>query len=325
MKSVISGKRLAVTGSSGFIGTNLVEHLKLNNELLAIDAVEPKLASHWQFFKNVDLRDKDDLAAQLKAFRPDAILHFGARTDLSGRTLTDYDANIEGVRNVAQVARQLDSTPVMYASSRLVFAIDHSPRHSWDYRPSTPYGASKVLGERIVRDEFSSEPWLIVRPTSIWGPHFGVPYRTFFDSVRARRYFKVQGKRPLKSFGYVGNLVYQVENLLANLSANESLQTAYWLSDFEPTDINDWSNEIAAEFDVKAPRELPYRALKVVARAGDVLAKAGTSPPLTSFRLANLLTDMVYDTSREQAICGELPYSRQRGVEITCDWVTKSQ
>lgn len=33
--------------------------------------------------------------------------------------------------------------------------------------------------------------WCIIRPTSIWGPWFGVPYRNFFDMVMHRMYFQI--------------------------------------------------------------------------------------------------------------------------------------
>ena len=47
-------------------------------------------------------------------------------------------------------------------------------------------------------------------------------------------------------------------------------------------------------------------------------------PPLTSFRLNNLLTDAVFDMSPLELIAGTLPYDMKQGVEITVDWMRKA-
>jgi hypothetical protein len=65
-----------------------------------------------------------------------------------------------------------------------------------------------------------------------------------------------------------------------------------------------------------------YGALKAAAVIGDVAKKAGMkNPPLTSFRLDNLTTPMVYDLNREERICGKLPYSLEEATERTVKWL----
>jgi hypothetical protein len=54
----------------------------------------------------------------------------------------------------------------------------------------------------------------MVRPTSIWGPWFEIPYRTFFDATARGRYLHPRGRKVRKSFGYVGNTVYQLDRLM---------------------------------------------------------------------------------------------------------------
>jgi len=66
-----------------------------------------------------------------------------------------------------------------------------------------------VLGARMV-----DLPWVLVRPTSIWGPWFDVPYRNFFLSVARRRYVHPAGKRIHKSFGFVGNITWHLHRLM---------------------------------------------------------------------------------------------------------------
>ena len=62
--------------------------------------------------------------------------------------------------------------------------------------------------------------------------------------------------------------------------------------------------------------------LTVIAKIGDFLQVLGwKNPPLTSFRLNNLITNMVYDMSDLENLCGKLPYNLEEGVKITADWM----
>jgi dTDP_gluc_dehyt: dTDP-glucose 4,6-dehydratase len=56
-------KKILITGGSGFIGTNLIEHLlkKTDAELLTFDINEPKIDSHNRFWKRVDIREYEEL------------------------------------------------------------------------------------------------------------------------------------------------------------------------------------------------------------------------------------------------------------------------
>jgi hypothetical protein len=62
--------------------------------------------------------------------------------------------------------------------------------------------------------------------------------------------------------------------------------------------------------------------LKVAAKCGDAAKDLGyKAPPMTSFRLNNLLTEMIHDTSPLRTVCGEVPFSMEEGVRVTCEWL----
>ena len=126
-----------------------------------------------------------------------------ARTDLDGSSIDDYSANTDGCRAVIEAAaRHPQIQRVIFASSMLVCALGYSPKHDSDYCPTTRYGESKVLGERYVREMAADHfPWTIVRPTSLWGPWFSVPYKKFFDAVARRMYLHPRGWRFIVRMG----------------------------------------------------------------------------------------------------------------------------
>jgi len=317
--------RVLITGGSGFIGTNLVENfLARQDEVVNLDIVAPRNPAHTGYWRYVDLRDSSAVRLAVQAVSPEIVLHMGARTDLEGRSIKDYAANTVGVDNLITALEGLrDLRHVVFASSRLVCRIGYQPVDEFDYCPSTPYGESKVVGEKIVRDadQRIPSPWVIVRPTSIWGPWFGVPYKTFFLAVAHGRYRHPGHVRVLKSFGFVGNTMYALQQLLDAPSHLVSKKTLY-LADYPPIDIAEMANTIQQALGVAPIRSVSIGLLRSAAWVGDCLKVLGwREPPLTSFRLNNLLTPMVHNTDPLQAVVGDLPYPMQQGVEITVNWL----
>jgi nucleoside-diphosphate-sugar epimerase len=322
-------KKIIITGGSGFIGTNLVEYLKkYNHDLLNFDINSPRNRSHDQFWVQGDIRDFARVKCEFGNINPNIIVHLAARTDLHGKTLSDYSANTDGVINVIQAARKCKNLQlILFASSRLVCRIGYGPKSENDYCPTTLYGESKIIGENLVRDnvDIISCPWLIFRPTSIWGPWFDTPYKEFFMSIIHRHYVHPKGRSIKKSFGYVGNTVYAINHLINNFPAELNGKTIY-MCDYEPIDVLDWGTQIATMYGVKRPREVSMRFLEFLAKCGDMLKTMGyKEPPLTSFRLDNILTDMIYDTSLLEKYCGPLPYSQAEGIKATLDWLQRKE
>ncbi len=324
-----SKKKVIVTGGSGFIGTNLVEHLiNQGHEVLNLDINPPRNCDQIGFWLQANILDLEMLSYEISKFSPDIIYHLAARTDLDGETISDYDANTIGVENLIKAtSRNTALQKVIFASSRLVCKIGYIPSGMEDYCPDTLYGQSKAMGEKIVR-VMSSQipcPWIIVRPTSIWGPWFDIPYKNFFLSIYRKQYFHPSSMRIKKSFGFVGNTVHQLGVLgSANCVAAHS-QTMY-LADYDAIDVEEMANMISAEFCNGPIVNFPMLVLKSCALIGDFLKRVGwKNPPLTTFRLNNLITSMEYDLEPLRAIAGPLPYTTYQGVEVTCKWLISSK
>jgi len=318
--------RILVTGGSGFIGTNAVQHwIARGFRVLNLDIKPPQNPEHWGVWTKCDITSIVDLKSAYESFRPHYLLHLAARTDLDERNnLRGYAANIEGVRNIVEIAgRAQELRRAIFASSRMVCRIDYQPRDDEDYAAPNLYGESKVHGERIVRDSRLSCEWLIVRPTSIWGPWFDVPYKQFFLAIRRGRYFNPGDCDAVKSFGFVGNTVRQIERLFEAPSETVNRRTLY-LCDYPPLHVRQWAEMIRESWRAARIISLPFSLLRSVAFAGDLLDRAGVKRvPLTSFRLDNLVTDMTYDTGLLEKLCGPLRYDLQEGVRLTVDWLSK--
>jgi nucleoside-diphosphate-sugar epimerase len=315
--------RLLVTGGSGFIGTNLVEfHARNGNDVLSLDIRPPRNPAHESHWRRVNLLDQRALRDEFDRFRPTHLLHMGARTDLHGESQADYAANLTGLSHVIDAAAVSTSLErAIFASSRMVCRIDHRPVGDEDYSPPNTYGESKMLGEQMVRRSELSVPWTIVRPTSIWGPWFDIPYKTFFLTIAKGRYVHVKGLDIAKSFGYVGNTVHELDRIAA-APLEQVRGRTFYLGDYPPIDVRDMAERIRRETEAPRIRTLPMPLLRIAGRGGDLARSLGwREPPLTSFRLSNLTTDMVYDLTSLESVVGPLPFSLEEGIRTTVRWM----
>ena len=70
--------RIVITGGSGFIGTNLVDHFSANgHEVLNLDIAPPRKAAHQKYWMKSDLMEGASLKKNIGSFSPEFILHMG--------------------------------------------------------------------------------------------------------------------------------------------------------------------------------------------------------------------------------------------------------
>lgn len=315
-------KRILITGGSGFIGTNIIDNLMHceDTTLLNIDIAEPKLLGHKELWKKVDIRSGDKLNEIVISFSPDYVIHLAARTDLNGKTLQNYDANMQGVSNLLDALEQVPNLKqAVFASSMYVCEPGYMPKDFEDYAPHTLYGKSKVETERFIKERNPKYTWSIIRPTSIWGPWFGEPYNKFFHIVLSHMYFHMGKRACRKTYGYVDNAIYQIMSIL-DADAEKVNRKVFYIGDYEPYDITEWANEIAKESGIWIPR-IPYWCFKCAGWFGDLLKKFGIAFPMTSFRLHNMTTDNVHNLEPIKSIAPNLPVSRIEGTKRTLDWI----
>lgn len=313
--------KILITGGSGFIGTNLIESLqKTDFEILSIDMTEPKIEGHKSIWKCLDIREKEALVKAIDVFQPDYVIHLAARTDLNGKVLQDYDANMQGVSNLLDALEQVPNLKqVVFASSMYVCEPGYMPKDFEDYAPHTLYGESKVITEKIIKERNPQYIWSIIRPTSIWGPWFGEPYNKFFHIVLNHMYFHMGKRACKKTYGYVDNAIFQIMSIL-RADKEKVNRKVFYIGDYEPYDITEWANEIANEEGIKIPC-IPYWCFVCAGKFGDLLKNLGIAFPMTSFRLHNMTTNNVHDLTPIKLIAPDLPVPRVEGTKRTLEWI----
>lgn len=313
-------EKILITGGSGFIGTNLIDCLKDKYCILNLDISDPRSASQKIFHRRINILEYEIFLKELTNFEPSFVIHLAARTDLSGKSIDEYKTNTTGTLNLLNALKQCKSIKkVIFCSSKFVTPNGYEIRDEFDTCPHTCYGHSKQVMEDIIRNHPPNCEWLIVRPTSIWGPYFSEPYKQFFEFIMKGFYFHIGRNKCYKTYGYVGNAVYQIHQLLIN--DLEQINTkVFYLGDYTPYEVSEWADEIAKEAHAKIYR-VPRVIVRLVAFFGDFLKALNVSFPMTSFRYFNMVLDGTNNLDSTKCIVKSLPFTRKQGIRKTILWL----
>ena len=149
-----------VCGGAGYIGSHMAKWLATRG--IAVTVLDNLSTGHreavrWGPLVEADLLRPDTLEPVFAATRFDAVMHFCARS-LVGESMArpyDYYANnVTGTLNLLQAMHRHDVQRLVFSSTAAVFGQPVGQRIDEDHpkQPINPYGASKLMVERILSD-----------------------------------------------------------------------------------------------------------------------------------------------------------------------------
>ncbi|MBE7218402.1 MAG: UDP-glucose 4-epimerase GalE [Caulobacteraceae bacterium] len=170
-----------VTGGAGYIGAHLVRRLQADGWAVTVlddlstgrrEVVPPSAR-----FELGDVGDGERLATLLADIRPEAVFHLAAYTSAPGsiaEPLRCYRANVEASRVLIEAALAAPSRPsVVFSSTAAIYgAAGAAPlRETAPAAPLNPYGASKLMTERMLADAHAAHglPYVALRYFNVAG------------------------------------------------------------------------------------------------------------------------------------------------------------
>jgi nucleoside-diphosphate-sugar epimerase len=313
---------IAITGGSGFIGTNMIEELLAENnvKLLNLDIAPPQVQAHEKFWTACNLLEPDAVRDALRRFQPTRVIHLAGRTDMLGNTVDDYAANHVGTENLIRAIRETRSVErVIFTSSQFVVGPGELPRSDCDFRPHTIYGVSKVKSEEAVRHANLACIWTIIRPTNIWGKWHPRYPNEFWKVLKQGRYFHPRGDRIIRSYGYVRNIVQQMFTILDRTPDVVDRETFY-LGD-PPIDLVEWTNAFSVELRGSPVRVVPRLLLRGIGLIGDVVVATGRSFPLYTSRYRSMTESYLTPMEKTFERLGLPTITLHEGVHETVAWL----
>lgn len=220
-------RRVLVTGSCGFIGSHLCDHLiNAGYGICGVDNIDPQvhgsppkiplyLNENMQLFV-CDVRDRDHLQRALKEFRPDAVIHLAAKVGVgqSAYEMAEYtSANVWGTAVLLECLTKFPISKLIVASSMSVYgegaarnaAYDNGRGERWETVPvATDEDHQPDLQSIYALTKYDQE-----RLCLLFGKAYNVP-------TIALRFFNVYGTRQSLSNPYTGVMAIFASRLLNN-------------------------------------------------------------------------------------------------------------
>ena len=167
--------RILVTGGAGYIGSHTcVELLEAGYDVVVLDNLSnssekslervEKITGKKVTFYKADILDKDALNKIFDAEKIDAVIHFAglkAVGESVAKPWEYYQNNIAGTLVLVDVMRQHNCKNIIFSSSATVYGDPEVLPITEDCKvggTTNPYGTSKLMIERILKDINISNP-----------------------------------------------------------------------------------------------------------------------------------------------------------------------
>jgi GlcNAc-P-P-Und epimerase len=206
-------KIVNVVGGSGFVGTRLVTRLLPNFDVKVIDK-NPSIQYPTKFLYS-DVRSANDLYTSL--CEDSVIINLAAehRDDVSPKILYD-EVNIDGAKNICDVARHHKINKIIFTSSVAVYGFSPlGTDESGKINPFNDYGRTKWGAEKIYKEWQSEDPTnrtlVIVRPTVIFGERNRGNVFNLLKQIASGKFVMVGNGLNRKSMAYVENVAAFLE------------------------------------------------------------------------------------------------------------------
>ena len=170
--------KIFITGTAGQLGYDCVlEATHRGYTVIPSDVVIGPFSewgTHGLAFHQLDITKAEEVQKTMEAYRPDAIIHCAAWTNVDGaEDPANRDKvfliNETGTKNIAEAAKAIDGK-MIYISTDYVY--DGAGTEPWnpackDFAPLNVYGASKLAGEKAVTSLLKK--FFIVRIAWVFG------------------------------------------------------------------------------------------------------------------------------------------------------------
>lgn len=322
----LSGRRVLVTGATGFIGSHLAERLLRTGSSVRVAARRPEraavLSEAGAEVRTVDLTEPKTLAGCCDDV--EVVFHCGAWLGTPYSRDAAYATNVVGTRSLAEEALRAGVARFVHVSSIAVYG----PVRSGVITEESPlwggvelYGDSKIGAEDALREVASRGlPAVIARPGMVYGP------RSRGWTIRLVQWIN-QGRPAMVAGGHGYARPIFIENLLDALILCALRPVAG--ETFTLIDVNmRWCDylERYGRMVGKKARSVSNFTSWLIAVTDETRSAFTRRPPrVRRTALGYAVSHATYSTEKAHRLLGWMPrYSMDQAMEITKAWLIEN-
>lgn len=215
-------KSVLITGGAGYIGSHIVHTLRdYGYDIVVIDnlcnARLDCIDGHVTFYQQ-DILDTDGLKRVLGQHKIDTVIHMAAFLSVEEsmmQPLKYYRNNVAGTLSLLAACEDCGVKKLVFSSTGATYASSEKPLRETDAtEPTSPYGQSKLMAEKIIRDHVTSSNMKAV----------------------ILRYFNVAGADPKGRTGQQGTNATHLISRACQSAAGDRAEMAMYGTDYATPD-----------------------------------------------------------------------------------------
>ena len=318
-----------ITGGTGFIGSRLALACAARDENVRVFAQRntPAERQNCQQLEQhgvtiVEGSVTDSGAAARACDGVDVIYHLAAaQHEANVPDKHYYDVNVEGTRNLLEVAVGSGVRRFVHGSTIGVYGIgrngpvqDDSP-----LQPDNIYGKTKLEGEKVVRQFFDKLPIAIVRISETYGPGDRRLLK-LFHGIQKGRFFHIGDGQNLHHLVYIDDLI---EGLRLAATEEAAVGNTFVLAGPKAVTTKEMIQCICRAANVNMPRlRIPLWPLMTTAVVMEgVMRPLGIQPPLHRRRMNFFVKSFQFSCDNARKLLGYEPkVSVEEGMRRTHEW-----
>lgn len=300
-------KKVVVTGAAGKLGQVVcAAFLKARWRVVGIARSKSDVPKGSKVsFTVIDLCDggEQNIAKLSKLVRGSVAVHLAGLVDLSASRRELFKANVLTTINLLKACKKSGVARFVHCSSTSVHRTPHylpiDEKHP--FTPINDYGKTKLAAEKLVAK--SGLPFVVIRPTVIYGPHFSQQFQKF-------RAAALSGSLPIVGSGN-NRLGFVYEQDLADAfvlaaTRKQAVGNSFIIASPEKITqkqaLKEFCSAISAPAPARSiPKKLAYLAAKISLLKSRLL---GGKPSVTVEEVHTLSEDRYYNVKKAQKLLG---------------------
>lgn len=294
---------IAIIGGSGFIGTRLAARLKVSGREHQFSIFDKEESKEFPAqFRRADVRSLEDLK---KVYSNEAyLINLAAehRDDIHPVTMYD-EVNVDGARNVCDLARSQGINKIIFTSSVAVYGFAPLGTNEFgSIAPFNDYGRTKWEAEQIYRGWQSEDPQnrtlVIIRPTVVFGERNRGNVYNLLRQIASGRFLMVGNGLNRKSMAYVENVAAFLEFSL-DFKSGVHVYNYIDKPDFTMNALVAHVNKLLGR-SAEIKLRLPFMLGLLIGSCFDLVAKvSGIKFPISAIRVKKFCANSVYESAVE--------------------------